>query len=71
MSPGRISTLAEMSPRITRSFKRTAYDLPPSEPREIVALSQRCEQVGHALAFALGMIEIDNDSIVVVAVRHG
>ena len=28
---------AEISPRVTRSLKRTLYDLPPSAPREMVA----------------------------------
>ena len=35
MSPGRISTFAAMSPRVTRSRSRTLYDFPPSAPREI------------------------------------
>lgn len=37
ISPGLTSTLADMSPRLSRSFRRTLYCLPDSDPRTSTA----------------------------------
>ena len=58
MSPGLISTLADTSPRLIRSRKRTVYCLFPSDVRRIVARLPSAKSVSPPTAIITSSIDI-------------